>query len=140
MLSANDKIGEVFLYEGIVDGDIFALTGIKTPELFEAARKNEHPLLKRNDRIFRLICQEVDGTEENELSIVFGDVTNLEELKEKYNKEKICIAKIQIDNYDELIANTPADLRLSVPNEIDRILRRWAEKINASLNKMKEEA
>lgn len=140
VLSANDKIGEVFLYEGIVDGDIFALTGIKTSELFEAARKNEHPLLKRNDRIFRLICQEVDGTEENELSIVFGDVTNLEELKEKYNKEKICIAKIQIDNYDELIANTPADLRLSVPNEIDRILRRWAEKINASLNKMKEEA
>ena len=54
--------------------------------------------------------------------------------------EKLCIAKIQIDNYDELISITPADFMISVPNEIDRILRIWAEKINASLNKMKEEA
>ncbi len=140
VLSANDKIGEVFLYEGIVDSDIFALTGIKVSEFYAAAQEGSHPMLKRNDRIFRLICQKVTPDENSDLTILFGDVTNLEELKDKYNKEKICIAKIQIDNYDELIANTPVDSKISVPNEIDRTVRKWAERINASINKMKDDA
>lgn len=33
VISAGDKIGQVFLYDGIVDSDIFALTGIRASEL-----------------------------------------------------------------------------------------------------------
>lgn len=140
VLSANDRIGEVFLYEGIVDSDIFALTGIKASEFYEAAENNSHPLLKRNDKIFKITCQKVNQSEDSDLTVLFGDVTNLEELKDRYNREKICIAKIQIDNYDELIANTPMDSKISVPNEIDRAVRKWSEKINSSMNKMKDDS
>ena len=37
VLSAGSRIGEVFLYDNIVDADIFALTGFKTADLFAAA-------------------------------------------------------------------------------------------------------
>ncbi|MEE0797207.1 MAG: DHH family phosphoesterase [Anaerovoracaceae bacterium] len=140
VLSAGSRIGEVFLYDNIVDADIFALTGFKTADLFAAADDGGHPLLKRNDRIFRLVCQKVTAEGEDELTILFEDVTKLEELKDKYNAERMCIAKIQIDNFDELLANTPAESRTSVPGEIDRLVRKWAEKINASINRMGDDS
>ena len=140
VISAGDKIGQVFLYDGIVDSDIFALTGIRASELYAAAEAGSHPLLKRNGKIFKLMCNKVSDEEDGNLAILFGDVTNLEELKDKYNNEKLCLAKIQIDNYNELISNTSAEYRITVPSEIDRIIRRWAEKIEASINKMGDDS
>ena len=66
----------------------------------------------------------------------FNDITTFEELKEKYNDEKLCIAKIQVDNYDELIADMTAQERQNLTNAIDRIIRKWAEKANASINEI----
>lgn len=140
IISAGDKIGEVFLYDNVVDADIFAITGIKAADLFLAADNGSHHLLNRNGKIFKLICQRVDGEEPGELTILFEDVTSLEELKDKYNAERLCIGKIQIDNYDELIANTPVGSRISLPNEIDKLVRKWAEKISASINKMNDDS
>ena len=59
VISAGDKIGQVFLYDGIVDSDIFALTGIRASELYAAAEAGSHPLLKRNGKIFKLMCNKV---------------------------------------------------------------------------------
>lgn len=140
VICAGDKIGQVFLYDGIVDADIFALTGMRAAELYSAAEDGQHPLLKRNEKIFKIICSKVTEGDEDNLAILFGDVTNLEELKDKYNNEKLCLAKIQIDNYDELIANTSTEYRATVPGEIDKIVRRWAEKIEASINKMGDDS
>lgn len=140
VINANDKIGQVFLYDGIVGGDIFALTGIKVCELYNEAKNNNQPLLKRNDKIFKLICHQVNSSENSELAILFEDVTTFEELKEKYNKEKICIAKIQIDNYDELLANVHIDAKISILNEIDKTIRAWGEKIDSSINMIKDDS
>lgn len=133
---ANDKIGEVFIYDAIIDADFFALTGIKTAELYESAETNTYHLIKRNDRVFKLICQITPEDEEGHLTILFSDVTGFEELKEKYNNERICIGKIQIDNYDELISNIPLDIRGEVTNQIDKAVRNWAEKLNGSINRL----
>lgn len=139
--NANDKIGEVFIYDAIIDADIFALTGVKTSDLYEAAKdKSHHLIIKRNDKVFKLICQTMTEEEDSNLTILFSDVTGFEELKEIYNNEKLCIGKIQIDNYDELMANTALDERVAVSNEIDKIVRKWAEKINAAINRMKDDA
>ena len=39
VLSASDRINEVFIYDEIVDSDIFTLTGIKAVDLYEAAER-----------------------------------------------------------------------------------------------------
>lgn len=139
--SANQRIGEVFLYDAIVDADFFTLTGVKTAELLEAINDNTKQLIiKRNDKSFKLICQPTETKEDEYITVVFSDVTGYEELKELYRNERLCIGKIQIDNFDELMANTPVEARVSVPNEIDKIVLKWAEKINASINMIKDEA
>ena len=137
VIEASSKIGEVFLYDGIMDSDIFALTGVKTAELYEAAETNTHPLLRRNEKIFRMILQKTEPElEESNLTILFDDVTSMEELKDRYRNEKPCFAKVQVDNYDELTSSAPTEIRLALSSEIDRIIRKWGTKINASITRV----
>lgn len=136
VLSANEHIGDVFLYEGIEGGDIFALTGIKSAELFEAAEKEAHPIVKRNDKVFKIIAYRNEDAPET-LTILFTDVTVLEELKERYNNEKPCIAKIEIDNYDELIERNGKRSEMDLATAIDKIIRSWAASLNGSFGRVK---
>ena len=136
VLSANDRISEVFIYDEIVDSDIFTLTGIKAGELYEIADNGQYPVIKRNEKMFKLVPQKISEDGEELLSVLFNDVTAFEILKERYNEEKMCLAKIQVDNYDELIADMTAQERQSLTNNIDNIIRKWAGKANASVNEM----
>ena len=136
VLSASNRINEVFIYDRIVDSDIFTLTGIKATDLYEIAISHEYPLIRRNEKIFKLIPQRIGSEEEALLSVLFSDVTTFEELKERYNDERMCVAKIQVDNYDELMADMAAQERQSLTNSIDRIIRRWAERASASINEI----
>lgn len=138
VVDASMRIGEVFLYDGIKDGDIFALTGMKMAELYEAAEKDTHPVLKRNDRIFRLILKKTEPEkEESNLTILFDDITGLEDLKDRYRNEKLCMAQVQVDNYDELTSNAATETRLVLSSEIDRLIRKWGSKINASVSRVR---
>jgi len=95
---ASRKIAEVFKYDGIIDYDVFALTGIKMPEFVKAAEEDEPLYIQRNEKTFRIGCgflgggTEEDGEEGHSNSSVilhFTDVTEYEELKKRYNDEKV---------------------------------------------------
>ena len=133
VIKANQHIGDVFLYEGIENADLFALTGVKTSELLDD--KEEEHILERNDKKFRIIAEEKG---DNTL-VFFYDVTGFESLKEKYDDEKMCVAKINIDNYDELVASTPEESRMSVVTEADKAIRKWANKYVASISRLNQE-
>ncbi len=136
VLSANEYMGEVFLYEGIVGADVFTLTGLKAQDLFAMAGGGTYPVISRNDKAFKVVTfHEVD--DENNLILLFQDITGFEELKDRYNEEKPCIAKIQIDNYDELIESQGEKGVSDLPAQIEKIIRDWAASLNASLGRIK---
>ena len=51
---AGGRIDEVFKYDGIVEGDIYVLTGIKLQDIIEAAHNGESLYIERNDREFKI--------------------------------------------------------------------------------------
>lgn len=134
---ASERINEVFVYDEISGSDIFALTGIKLAELAESAENGTHPLIKRNEKIFRVSVKKLADDVGNGFAIFFSDVTNLEDLKDRYNNEKPCVAKLQLDNYDELIDSTGPVPRLALSSRIDEIIRKWAARIEASVIRVK---
>ena len=99
---ANKKIAEVFKYDGIIDGDIFALTGIKLPEIMNAAKEGSALLIKRNDKAFKILTGFIGEGESASVMMCFIDVTSFENLKDLYNDEKPCIALINVDNLEEM--------------------------------------
>lgn len=138
VVSASAHIGEVFIYEGIKDADFFALTGIKIEDLYSAIENNKYLAVERNGKIFRLQINKNGDKENANLLVFFNDITNFENLKERYNDEKICIAMINVDNYDELIASTAVEKRMTISTAVDTTIRKWATKTKGSINKLSE--
>ena len=138
IMFANRHMNEVFVYDGIEDADFFVLTGIKTADLYEEISNQnlQVHILNRNGKQFKLSIRQDGEGEDAKLLVYFFDVTNFENLKDRYNSEKICVCRINIDNYDELIASTSANNQMSVPAEVDKMVRQWAEKMSGSINKL----
>ncbi|MHC1723363.1 MAG: DHH family phosphoesterase [Aminipila sp.] len=135
---ASNKIDEVFKYDGIKDADIFALTGIKHGEFFSEGVNDKFLTLSRNDKIFRIQVVFIGKDEQRRAIIYFYDITNYETLKTMYNDERTCVATINVDNYDELTSSTSEEKRLALSTDIDKAVRQWAARGNASLTRYKE--
>ena len=138
IVDANEKISDVFLYDGIRDADIFALTGNKAEDIFKAAESGERLIVERNDKVFRL-NPSLDGEagDENALCfVIFYDITNFEMLKDRYNNEKPCALKIEIDNYEELINPTGTKPNNELAAELDILIRNWAGEYNCTITKL----
>lgn len=136
IVSANKHISDVFIYDGIKNADFFALTGIKTASLRESGEGEQYRLLERNGKQFRLQTELIEEADEERLLVFFYDVTNFENLKDRYNDEKICVCRINIDNYDELVASTPPEKRMGISTKVDSTIRQRASKICGSINRL----
>ena len=119
---ANPLIKNVFVYEDIVGSKFFTLTGIKREQLMNA--NTEERILERNDKLFKLWVNE-DPKEDEDIVVFFDEATARESFKSKLESDRAAIVYINIDNYDELIASSPEDLRRLIPAQIDGLLRKW---------------
>ncbi|MCI9596500.1 MAG: DHH family phosphoesterase [Firmicutes bacterium] len=135
----SSKIGEVFIYDGIEGADVYALMGIKYSEIVQATEEERSLTLSRNDKTFKLLTAFV-GTDAAEKSIVvyFFDVTNYETLKALHNQERSCMAIVNVDNFDELISTNGEDNQIQLSTRIDKVIRGWGAKMNASVVRYKD--
>lgn len=132
------KMDEVFLYDKIYDMDGFALTGIKHCDLIEATKSGTALMIDRNDKKFRLLTSFIGRGETASIAVYFQDVTTYEWVKERYNEEKMCMAIVNVDNFDELSKSTGADGQMEVATQIDSVIRQWGGKMDASITRYKD--
>ncbi|MDO4746097.1 MAG: DHH family phosphoesterase [Bacillota bacterium] len=129
---ANSKIANVFKYDGIVGNDIFALTGIKLPEIIRLAEEGTFEVIKRNDKAFKILAGFIGEGETAAIMLYFVDITSFENLKELYIDEKTCIALINIDNFDELMASAGEGNELELSTKVDKHIRKWVSAMGAA--------
>ncbi len=138
VVACNSRIGEVFIYDEIVGSDFFALTGCKLEELKSYVDRGTGKIVERSDKSFQ-IHTSLEGPEEDpSIYVFFDDVTGYAKLRAKYEAEKTCVCIVRIDNYDELIASTPPDMRMSITSLLDKTVRKWAAENKASIVRHKE--
>ena len=143
---ASRKIAEVFKYDGIIDYDVFALTGIKMPEFVKAAEEDTPLFIQRNEKTFRIGCgflggsAEEDGEEDHSNSSIilhFTDVTEYEELQKRYRDEKVYMMLVNVDNFDELTSSA-GEIESTITANIDKLLRNWAAEMEAMIVRYKD--
>lgn len=132
------KIDEVFIYDGIGGADVFALTGLKYSEILEATRENRPLIISRNDRIFKMLTSFVGEGELASIAVYFFDVTTYETLKTMHNDERVCMAMVNVDNFDELTSAGSEDSQMVLSAQIDKRIRSWASKMNACVIRYKD--
>ena len=135
---ASSKISEVFIYDGILDSDIFILTGVKYKDLLPSEEKEKHMLLARNDKVFRIIASSLNSENDGQLAVYFIDVTTQETLKKMYNDQQICMVLVNVDNFDELVKSTSEENRAGLQSNIDKTIRQFVARINGSITKVKD--
>ncbi len=121
---ANPLMKNVFLYEDIVGYNFFAMAGYKREQLMRA--NDEEMILERNGKLFKLWVNE-EAKEDEDIVVFFDEATARESFRNKLESERAVIVYINIDNYDELIASAPEDLRRLIPAQIDGLLRKWGD-------------
>ncbi len=137
VVRANEEISKVFVYDDIVGYDFFQLTGFRIDEMKEAAATKDTRLLRRNDRIFRTLVVKDQNNEEGNLFVFFFDITMYVEYRDRYDDEKVCVARINIDNYDDLIAGTDPSMRMTISSQVDKVIRDWSARIKGSIVTMR---
>ena len=137
VVRANDLIDKVFIYDDLIGYDFFQLTGFRVEELKEAAVKGESKPLSRNDHDFRVFASRETGDENGNIFVFFYDITTFMQIREKYDEEKICVARINIDNYDDLISGTDPSMRMTITSQLDKIIREWSARIKGSIVTMR---
>ena len=125
---ANPLMKNVFVYEDIVGSNFFTMTGFKREQLKDANR--EEMTLERSGKVFKLWTNE-DVKDDEDMMVFFDEATARESFKSKLESERAAIVYINIDNYDELIASSPEDLRRLIPAQIDGLLRKWGDSFNS---------
>ncbi len=141
IVAANELVEQVFKYNDIVGSNFFALTGVKRENLLAAdgeEGQSAEKVIFRCEKYFSLKARgEADS--DGDIQVFFIDVTERENLKSDYKAEKLCITYISIDNYDDFESSLGSDKTLEVVAAIDKTIRAWAEKQNASINRIKDD-
>ncbi len=132
ILWANERIGEVFLYDGIIEADIFALVGVYYDDILAKSNRKEIVKVTINDRNYKLL---VTKLEDGEIEIFFIDITNEVTATNTMAKRKTTIALVHVDNYDALIGQN--NKKTELETQVDKKIRDLGEKLNAIVTRYK---
>lgn len=135
--SVNRSIDRVFQYADLENADFFALTGIRIKDLETSGE--ERPVIERNGRKFALTADREAFAEGNDLAVFFTDVTGFEDLKKRYDAERVCVCRINLDNYDQMNESVSSESGMAVVSEINKVVRRWAAEIGGSADRVKDD-
>lgn len=95
--------------------------------------------VKVNNRSFKLIYNIIKSsnnyTSNYIIMLYWIEDTNYENLKKKYNEEKLVVALVQADNLDEVMQDTEETKRPLVIGEIDHKLSLWTNKVHGFMKK-----
>ena len=149
--SANEHIENVFPFGGVVDQDFFALTGVRMKVLRAVASgesiegqeaESQGPLVvERNNRKFSVTVESVKKMQDSDSEsyiVFFYDVTDYEEIRDKYDREQICICRVNVDNYDQFIDAVSSETGMTVSTELNKIIRKWSGDLEGAIDKIKE--
>ncbi len=89
--------------------------------------------VKVDDKTYAVNSSEISETERNYRMLFWRDISLEETLKEKYSDSLVCMAYVNIDNYDEIIQATPLESRSRVAAQIDQVIYGWGKEMEGSV-------
>jgi c-di-AMP phosphodiesterase-like protein len=128
----NERFKQMYPAAVAMKSEILQLTGKRQNE-FSDAESPQPTLLSVGERIYKVIPAYLRGDPNESAMLYWIDVTGYENLKTLYSDEHKCFAHVQIDNYDELLASSPDDKRSLIAAGIEKAIRQWAARMDASI-------
>lgn len=80
-----------------------------------------------------------DGADDYAIVLFFLDVTAYEDVVTRYQAEKLCVANLVLDNYDEAFSKIPDAERGHFVAQVDRHISEWAATANGIFKKLERD-
>lgn len=136
VIIANKFITRVFPYDDLEGADFFTLTGVRMSAL--ETDDPEKLIIERNGRRFQILSDREPDGENRDILVFFKDITDYEELKSRLEEERICICRINVDNYDQFSDEVEPDTGMHIGARVERTVRDWGASIRATVDKIKD--
>ena len=133
----NKKFSEIYQDADVANAGIYRVIGLKASEFFTEDPVEKPVMVTHNGRTYKVVSSYLDEDKNNSAVLYWIDMTNYEVVKNLYKDEKSCFAYVIVDNYDELIASSPDDRKSIVAAEIEKAIRQWAAKMQASITRFR---
>lgn len=136
----NPRFSEIMGNENMLDNNIAEYTPELNPKNLLSDKSENSKLIRHQERWYNVIWVpvQIDALAKKSRAIIllyWEDITEEVELREIYEKKQIVVVNIQIDNYDEVMANTEDTKKPAVLAEIDGKIGKWASSLEASWQK-----
>ena len=128
----NDKFKEIFPQTKILKTKVEDIFEYKHNE-FMADDDNHRHHITVDERTYELIPTYLNKDVNNSLVIYMLDITEFEHVRRTYEDERPCTAYVIVDNYDELLAQSPDDRKSLIATGIESAIRQWASGLEASI-------
>ncbi len=120
------------------------------PNSFELLSvKDGEKLIQMNDRYYNMKYCRVETQDKTSkkgeqntnsgLMIYLTDITDFELLRQKYAKEKICLAYIRFDNYEDVMRGLSETNMANLNGEIHETVTKWVAEKNGFICRMNKE-
>lgn len=135
----NSRFNELFDDLKPGKSNIYDITGVKLQELSSEALRDKTISIKSKQsrqRNFKVFASDTRSGYQNSRMFHWVETTVVDQIKEKYRDERICIAYINIDNYDDIVSTAPDEKKASIGADIENEIRLWATKCQAGFLRM----
>lgn len=106
--------------------------------------KDGERIIQIEERYYNMKYSRVQTSEKGDkkgtgLIIYLHDETNFELLRQKYENEKLCLAHIRFDNYEDVMKGMSESTRANISGEVNEVLNKWAEEENGFITRSSKE-
>lgn len=133
----NKKFSDIYQDAEVTSAGIYRVTGLKASEFFTEDPVEKPVMVTHNGKTYKVVSSYLDEDKNKSAVLYWIDMTNYEVVKNLYKDEKSCFAYVIVDNYDELISSSPDDKKSIVAAEIEKNIRQWAAKMQASITRFR---
>lgn len=84
-------------------------------------------------KMYRVTAGALENYDRDKKMLFWANVTGYRIVRDLFGEQRPCVAMINIDNYDDLLASSPSDEQSSIAAEIDRMIRSWAQSMDAAI-------
>lgn len=132
----NSEMHSILGGKEILDKPIDAvMAGFNHEKRFNQIAEKE---IKVNDKYFKVMSLQAISDSQKSKSmrvVIFLDVTPYRHLKNMYADERMVVALLQVDNYEDVMNETKEDKRPFVVAEIDKKINLWTSRVNGIIKK-----
>ncbi len=137
----NSKFSEIVTEDDLIGNEIEEVVAdIDVDRLINGEELGD---IKIGDRVYNLLSSITEMGESKEsryiLMLYWIDVTSYAHLKELYKDEITNVATIQVDNFDDVMAETKEEKRPFVSSEIESKINLWASRMNGIIKKYQKD-